>query len=426
MPDDTAARATEPRDPVSILARAQLLNSIGDGAFYVTSVLFFARVVGLTPTQIGLGLTLGWGAGFLAGVPLGHLADCRGPRGTAVVLALTTALAVSALLVVGRTGSFPMFLAVICGYGVSQTGLSAVRQALLAGLVSPVDRTRVRAMLQSRLNVGLAVGAGLGGLALAVDRPWAYLTVLGLDALGFLCAAMLLYRLPVVPVVPSLTDGRPRLEVLRDLPYATIAGLNAVLVFYMPVLGFALPLWITQQTTAPPWMVAVLFLLNTSVVVACQVRVARRVDGLSTAARFMALAGAVMFVACAVFAVSGRVGSPVGAAAILIAGTALLVGGEMLLASGAWEISFALAPADRHGQYQGLFGSGVPIARMLGPFVLTALVLTGGPWGWVALGGIFLLAGAAAPAAVRWVERTRPELIIGKTGISAAKMPDLR
>jgi hypothetical protein len=50
-----------------LLAVAQLTNSVGDGAYYVCSVLYFTRVVGLSPTQIGLGLTLGWGAGFLAG-----------------------------------------------------------------------------------------------------------------------------------------------------------------------------------------------------------------------------------------------------------------------------------------------------------------------------------------------------------------------
>ena len=45
---------------------------------------------------------------------------------------------------------------------------------------------------------------------------------------------------------------------------------------------------------------------------------------------------------------------------------ALLTIGEMKLASGAWEISFGLAPADKQGQYQGFFGTGPAVARMLG------------------------------------------------------------
>ena len=40
------------------LAFAQLANSVGDGAFIVTSALFFTRVVGLSTAQVGLGLTI--------------------------------------------------------------------------------------------------------------------------------------------------------------------------------------------------------------------------------------------------------------------------------------------------------------------------------------------------------------------------------
>jgi len=56
--------AGAPRD----LAMAQLANSVGDGAFVVTSALFFTRVVGLSTAEVGLGLTIAWLVGFLTGV----------------------------------------------------------------------------------------------------------------------------------------------------------------------------------------------------------------------------------------------------------------------------------------------------------------------------------------------------------------------
>src|SRR3954463_2652931 len=71
-----------------VLALAQLSNSVGDGAYYVTSALYFTHVVGLDPARVGLGLTVGWAVGSVVGVPLGRLADRRGARGTAVLLAL--------------------------------------------------------------------------------------------------------------------------------------------------------------------------------------------------------------------------------------------------------------------------------------------------------------------------------------------------
>ncbi|QYC37728.1 putative transporter [Nonomuraea coxensis DSM 45129] len=386
-----------------VLAQAQFANSVGDGAYLVASAFYFAKVVGLPPAQIGLGLTAGWAAGMVAGVPLGHLADRRGPRGIAVTLAVATAVAVASFALVR---SFAPFLLVTCLYGIAQTGLSAARQALLAGLVPPAGRTAARAMLQATLNGGLAVGAGLGGIALWLDTPAAYTALFALDAAGFLVAAALLLRLPALRPAGGAAGGAVpsgRLTVLRDRPYALVTLINAVLLFYMPLLSVIVPLWIAGRTSAPSWVVAALLLVNTGSVLAFQVRVARRVRTLREASASVRRAGLMMLAACAVFALS-----PYGWPYLLL-GAALLVWGEMLLAAGAWEISFGLAPDDRQGQYQGFFGTGTAVARMLGPVALTALVLGGGTLGWLVLGAMFAAAGAAMAPAVRWALRRSAE-----------------
>jgi MFS family permease len=381
--------------PQRVLAAAQLANSIGDGAYLVTSALYFSRIVGLPATEIGFGLTLGWAVGSVAGVPLGHLADRRGPRGVAVLLALTTAVAAASFVLVR---SFVPFVLAACLYGTAQTGLGAARQALLAGLVEPARRTVVRAVLQSTLNGGLAVGAALGGIALHVDTRAGYFTIFALDALSFLVAALVLLRLPSVRPAPVVAG--PRLAVLRDRPYALVTLINAVMLFYMPLLSLVVPLWIAQRTSGPTWLVSVLLVLNTGTVLLFQVRVARRVKSLADATSAVRRAGLVMFAACAVFALS-----PYGWVFLIAAGC-LQVVGEMLLASGSWEIGFGLAPDDRQGQYQGFFGTGTAVARMLGPVALTTLVLDGGTWGWLLLGLTFTTAGTAMAPAVRWAQRS--------------------
>lgn len=393
--------------PARTLAGAQLTNSFGDGAYYVCSALYFTQVVGLSAAQVGLALTLGWAVGFVAGMPLGHLADRFGPRGTAALLSVATSATVGSFLFVR---SFVPFLIAAVLYATAQCGLNAARQALLAGLVSSAERTTARAYLQSTLNAGLAVGAALGGLALYLDTRAAYLTVFGLDALAFGVSALVLLRLPTVPPVTSRVAGEPRLAVLADRPYAVITLLNAVMLFNMPLLSLVIPLWIVQRTEAPRWMVGSLLVLNTLSVVLFQVRVARRVTGFRSASRLVRHAGLIMLAACAVFALSATGTSAWGAAAALLAGAGLQVLGEMMQASGSWEISFGLAPADKQGQYQGFFGTGTAAARMLGPVALTALILTWGAPGWLLLGALFLLAGVAMGPAVRWAERTRPAL----------------
>ncbi|HEU5110002.1 MAG TPA: MFS transporter [Micromonosporaceae bacterium] len=391
--------------PPRILAFAQLSNSLGDGAFYACSALFFTRVVGLSAIQVGFALTLGWACGMLAGVPLGHLADRFGPRRVAVLLAVATAVTLTGFLVVR---SFPSFLVVVCLYATCQGGLTSARQALLAGLVEPGARTAVRAALQSTLNAGLAIGAGLGALALAIDTPAAYLALFAMDAIGFLTAALVLLRLPEVPpAAPGPADG-PRLAVLRDRRYALITFLNAIMYLNMPLLSLALPLWIVQHTDAPKPVAAALLVVNMVAVVVFQVRVARTVRDPRSAGRVTARAGALMLLACAVFAVSGGHIGPWATVAVLLTAALIQVFGEMMAGAAGWELSFTLAPSGRHGQYQGFYGMAPQLARMLGPVLLTTLVLGLGTPGWLILGGLFLLAGLAVPAAVHFGHRVSP------------------
>lgn len=406
-PAGSAARGSGRPAAPRVLLLAQLSNAVGDGAYYVTSALYFTGVVGLSAAQVGAGLAVAWAVGSLAGVPLGTLADRRGPRGVCVLLALVTAAAVAAFLVVD---SFPAFLAAATVFACAQSGLAAARQALLAGLVAPADRTAVLAGLQAVLNAGLAVGAALGGLALHADTRGAYLAVLALDAAGFVLGGALLARLPAPPAAPATAAVRASgTAVLRDRPYVVLTLLNALMLLRMPVLSLALPLWIAQRTAAPGWTVSALFVLNTAAVTVFQVRAARSVTDLGSASAAVRGAGAVMCASCAVFAVTALPGLGAAAAtAVLVVGAVLHVTAELRHSAGSWQLGLGLAPADRIGQYQGFFGAGVPVARTLGPLVVTALLIGVGPAGWLLLGAAFALAGAATGPVARWAARTRP------------------
>ena len=410
-------RFVPPPGPARALAAAQLTDSIGLGGYLVCSALYFTRVVGLSPAQVGVGLTVGWAAGLLAGVPLGHLADRRGPRGIAILLALCTAAALVLFLFVR---DFVPFVVVACLYSSALCGLNAARQALLAGLVAAQDRTKVRAVLATAINGGIAVGAGLGGLALQVDTAQAYLTVFAIDAVSLALSAFVLLRLPAVAPGAARGRGEPMLAVLRDRPYALVATLNMVLQLHIPMITLAIPLWIVERTSAPGWTVSLLLVLNTVSVVLFQVRVAVKVTDLASALRFMRFAGVTLLAACAVFALSGF-GVPAWVSvAVLLVAAALQAAAEMMQASGAWELSFGLAPEGRHGQYQGFFGSGFTVARMLGPVLVTTVVLGWGTAGWLVLGGVFVAAGVAMGPAVRWAERTRRDRVETEPLLSVA------
>ncbi|MFB7670231.1 MFS transporter [Kitasatospora purpeofusca] len=403
------------------LTTAQLVSAIGDGAYYTSSALYFTRIVGLSPTRLGLGLAVAWAIGSVAGVPLGHLADRRGPRGTAAALALVTSVVVASFLVVD---DFLPFLVAACLYATAQSGLSAARQALVGGLVPEGERTAALARLQATLNAGLAVGAALGGVALTVGTRTAFLAAFTLTALGFLATGLILLRLPaVLPAVPAVearpangAPGRGRgrgqgrdggFAVLADRRYALVTLVNTVLLLRMPLLSLVIPLWIADRAPQLGWLGSALFVLNTVGVTLFQVRTARAVTGLPSAARAVRQAGTVLLASCAVFALSAAPVPVWAMAALLVGGAVLQVLGEMKQSAGSWQIAFDLAPADRLGQYQGFFGTGVAVARTAGPLLLTTLLLDGGGPGWLVLGVLFLAAGCAMGPAVRHAERDR-------------------
>jgi MFS family permease len=392
------------RTVVRTLAAAQFTNSLGDGAYYVTSILFFTSVVGLSPTGVGLGLSCAWTLGFLSATPIGHLADRWGLRGTAVTLAVVTAAGLGLLI---ATRSMAGFVAAASVYAVAQSGLSAVRQALLVSLVDEAERVMARARLQVMLNSGLGLGAALGGLALWSGATAAYIAVLAGDAITFVLAGLMLARLPATTRIRTGTAWGGSLAVLRDRPFVVATALSSLLYLYMPVLSVLLPLWIADRTEAPEWVVGVVFVLNTLGVVTMQSRAARHVTGLLTAASSITHGGALLGAACLTLAASALVDSATAATAILLLGALVLVTGEVLVAAGCWEVGFAMADPGRPGQWQGFFSSGIPIARAAGPVILLALVMGWTTLGWLVLGSGFLISGLALAAVTRRADQAR-------------------
>ncbi|GEB49100.1 MULTISPECIES: MFS transporter [Streptomyces] len=391
--------------PGRVLVAATLFITMGQGAFMTCSALYFTTVVGISVPQLGLGLTIAGAVGLIAGIPLGHVADRRGGRETAAVLISLNGLAAAGYLFVG---SFLQFTVSACLFMVFERGGRAALQTAVAATLDGEDLVETRAYLRAVTNVGVAVGAGCAGIALQLDTPAAFRTVLVLDALFFLVAAAVLLALPKVPPLPVPEDGagEPRLAVLRDRPFALVTLLSAVLALHAVLLEIVVPLWIARHTDAPRWMVTALFLLNTASVVAFQVRLARQVTNIPLAIRAVRRAGFVLCAACALFAASAA-GSVVTAVAFLVLGGAVHVYGEMVLSAGSWVLGYDLAPPDKLGQYQGFFFSGYATSVMIAPTFLTATVIEGGSLGWLLLGGLFVLAGLAMKPVVGWAERTR-------------------
>ncbi|MGB2569535.1 MFS transporter [Micromonospora citrea] len=385
-----------------VLALATFVNMVGSGVFMVASALFFTRSVGLSVTQVGLGMGIAGVVGLLAGVPVGHLADRRGPREIYLLTLCVQGLAMAALVLVH---SFWLFVATLCVGELARAAGMAARGPLVRG-VGGDGLARYRAYLRSVANLAGSGAAVAAGFAVHLDTRTAYVALVLGNAVSFLACAAVVAALPSLPPLPA-PPRSGRWTALRDRGYLAVTVLDGVLSIHHQVLLFALPLWIVGHTDAPRWLVGAAALLNTALVVLLQVRASRGVDTTTAAARVMRRSGVAFLLGMAAMAAAAGLPGRLAAAVVLV-GIGVHTVGELWHSAGSLELRFGLAPAHAQGQYTGLFGFGTGLANVAAPSVLALFCVTWGAPGWLLLGGVFVLVGLAIPTVVRAAERSRP------------------
>ncbi|MDI6104451.1 MFS transporter [Actinoplanes sp. NEAU-A12] len=385
------------------LAIQSLIYAVGNGAFLTGSVVFFSLYVGLTPIQIGIGLSAAGFVGLVGSMPFGHLADRIGGQRAWVIGALAEAAAFAAYPL---ADGFLLFLLVICAQTTAEALANAGRVVYTAAVVPKEGRVRVMAFNRAYLNVGFTLGSGIGAAALALDsRPGLLILVLT-AAVGIALNAFFVARMPKAET-PARADG-PRPSpwgVLRDHPYTTSAVLIGVLWLHGTIWAEVLPLWAITMTDAPKPVLGALVALNTVMAVLLQVRAARGADTLHGATRLLRWAAIAAAIACPIVALSGRTQGWV-TVAVLAAAVALLTGTELWLSSAQWYLNTEVPPADQRGAYVGLGKSVGGLAKMVGPAGFTILAIETGGWGWWVIGAIFVVCAVACRPVVRWIART--------------------
>lgn len=385
--------------PGRVLYVATLINSSGTGMFLTSSALFFTRCVGLSAGSVGTGLSLGALIGLAAGVPVGSLADRRGPR---EVYACTLAIEAAGATCFVFVHAYWLFVAVATLTGTAATASYAARGPLIRGLGGG-QPTLLRARIRSATNLGIAVG-GLGSaVAIEINTRDAYLGLVLLNAASFAaCCGCVLRLAPAAK--PARKAAVRSASVWRNRPYAALTGLNLVLMMQYPVLTLVLPLWIFDHTGVPHVMVAIAIPVNTLMVALLQVRLTKGVHNPAAAARMMVRAGLVLLASLALMAAAAEV--PTWLAIVLVpAATVVYTVGEIWFSGASYELSFELAPAQAQGEYQGFYSVGGGLGRALSTSIATFTCLDLGWPGWLLFGAILLLATLPTPWVVRWAQR---------------------
>src|SRR4051812_1737792 len=161
--------------PLKRIAAGTLASAVGNGAWYTSWALFLTRSVGLTPGQVGLGMTAAGLVGLVCATPVGRLADRHGAREVYAALLTIQAAASLAYLAVGGIAAF---VAVACVTEGARSGGGA-RNALVLGLTDRhEDRLAALRMLGSIRHVGWGARGGARAGLLRGDSPPGHVALL--------------------------------------------------------------------------------------------------------------------------------------------------------------------------------------------------------------------------------------------------------
>jgi hypothetical protein len=381
---------------------SSFINAFGFGLLIVAAPLYFTRIVGLSVAQVGLGLTIGVSAGLLVGVPIGHLADRRGPVQTAkAMLLLQFAVAIGFLFI----HDFVTFVIIAIADTVALNAFLAANGAVLRRLAAN-DTAGFRALTYAIWNLGIALGTACSAIMIQLDTPAAFYALIIGNAVTFLVAWVILRRLPHYEPLPKPATAS-RWGVLADRAFVVYTALQSAMVLSGFMITLLLPLWVAFNTEAPRWCIPMFLLINTIMVVLLQVRIGKRVQTIRAGGVAMRRAGVIFLVSCSVIGFSAGVPGWV-ALILLVAGVCLHTFGLIWHAAATFALTYGLPPEHAQGQYVGFVLIGSGIGSAIAPVLLLGFVMSLGRPGLIGLGVFLALIGLLMPITARWGERTRP------------------
>ena len=371
-----------------ILAGSTLINTFGNGLFMTVDVIYFTTIVGLTPGQVALALSIAGGLAMSLSVPSGHIADRFGPRN---ISAISMALSGVAMAGLAFVHSYTPFLLIHIVMGALGVVAQTTRMATIAKLGGEESRVQIRAYQRAVTNFGISLGTLFAGVGLALNDQAVYKALLIGNALTCVAAGALYMKLPFV--APTVERGEPfSFAAMKDPVFLGATLSNAFMSVHFVLQSVAIPLWVVRETNAPRWWVSVIMMMNTIAVMLLQVAASKGSETLFGGTKHYRLASYFIAVACILYAYAHGVNA-ILACLLLTLGMASHIVGELIGSAGSWSIGFGLADENHQGQYQGVWGLSWGLSGTLGPAIVTALVIGMGISGWWILAAVFAING---------------------------------
>jgi MFS family permease len=375
-------RSLKPELPRSVwtVIAGVAISAVGNGFVLPFGSIYLHVVRGLPIPLVGLIISCAALASLLAGALGGSLVDRLGPR-TMMLGGLS--LQAAGYLWFGFATSAPeaglSMLLIGAGLGCFYPAMAS----LLASVTTRLQRSAAASLQYAATNLGIGVGAVIGGLIVSTSSPSSFTTIYLVDAVTFL-----LFGALVVTLVPSgrhLPEAHERASyavVLRDRIFLALIAFNAVLVLSTYAqLETSVPLYARVFLGVPTVALGVILAANTGFIVLAQLPISRAVRHLDRSRTLGLSAGAWVLTW-----LIGEVASLThGLTASLLLGVfAVCFGlGECLLSATIGPLVADLAPAAVRGRYMAAFNLSWGMGLLVGPTIgglVVGSVLRPGMW----------------------------------------------
>ncbi len=347
------------------------VSALGNGFVMPYGSIYLHVVRGIPIPEVGGILSLSALASLAMAVVGGPLVDRTSPR----ALILTGLLAQTAGFgYLGFVTTLPEAALAMLLIGIGAGCYFPAIAAMLAAITTRAERTSAASLQYAANNLGVGIGAILGGIIVSTSHAASFTTVYLIDAASFVAFAML-----VVILVPSGSPaarqaaGAGYRAVLRDLRFMAVVGFNGVVVIAAYAqLDSAVPLYARVFLAVPTAAIGLILAANTGFIVIAQLPIARAVRRLPRS-RAMSLGGLAWMAAWLIGEVAS-LNRGLTAAAWLGLFAVVFGVGECLLSSTMGPLVADLAPAHARGRYMATFNLSWSVGLLVGPSVGGILV----------------------------------------------------
>jgi MFS family permease len=353
--------------PVWMLQAGGLANMFGNGVVVPFLIIYLHNVRGISLGVAGLIAASNSLAALVSGPLAGSLADRIGARQTLIGALIVMAGAFSLFPLI-RNPWDAFALNALAGLGSGAFWPS--QGALLTALTPRTRRHAAFAQQRVTMNLGIGLGAVVGGLIATTSEPSSFTVLFLLDAATFVAFAAILTRIPN----PAREPQPPERErggysvVLRDRPFMSFIVLNTVFIAVsIALMSEFFPVFAKNEAGVTESQIGLIFFFNTLLIVILQLPIAklqegrRRMKALTGMAVLFAVtwlivmagglwfereaATAVFAVAFLIFAVGECLHGTVQGPLVSDLAPRRLLGRYMALSASSWQVAFVIAPA---------------------------------------------------------------------------------